>query len=420
MSPRLHIAVAGAGVGGLAVAIALTLAGHRVRIFDRFPEPRPVGSGLVIQPVGQMVLDWLGCGPDARAWGNPIRTLLGVEAPSGITSLIAHYDKEAPGRHGLAMHRASLFAALHRRLVALGIPLQMGVEIAGTAPVAGGSLLLDATGAQHGPFDLLVDALGAHSVLTPLVSRDLPYGALWTSLRWPEDAVQRPDHLTQRYRKARQMVGVLPIGRMPGEPGSRAAFFWSIRADRVADWRAAPLDRWKAEVLDLWPDTAPFLAQITAHDDLAFAQYAHGTLWRPWSGRLVQIGDSAHRTSPQLGQGANMALLDAAALAIALDRTTLDEALPLYARMRRGHLQIYQAMSLFLTPQYQHDSRLLADFRDRIVAPLSRIWPVPRLMGLIASGLVVPPIGGLGYRRGQPLAPGWASGPSPEQGAAPI
>lgn len=403
----LNIAVAGAGVGGLAAAIALTQAGHRVQVFDRFESPRPVGSGLVIQPVGQMVLDWLGCGPMVRDWGNPIRTLLGIEAPSGITSLIAHYDAGAPGRHGLAMHRASLFTALHRRLVALGVPLHMGIEITGSAPVAGGRALL--SGAETvGRFDLVVDALGAHSPLTPLRSRILPYGAIWTSLRWPEAATMPHNQLTQRYRKARQMVGVLPIGRMPDQPGERAAFFWSIRDDVMDAWAEAPLDDWKAEVLNLWPDMAPFLAQIATHEDMSFARYAHGTLWRPWGERIVHIGDSAHRTSPQLGQGANMALLDAAALTEALERAGLEDGLALYGKMRRGHLRLYQGMSLFLTPQYQHDSRLLADFRDRIVSPLSRIWPAPRLMGLIASGLLVPPIGGMGWRGGEAVAPRWA------------
>jgi len=53
MTPRLQIGIAGAGMGGLASAIALHCAGHRVRIFDKFDQPRPVGSGLVVQPVGQ-------------------------------------------------------------------------------------------------------------------------------------------------------------------------------------------------------------------------------------------------------------------------------------------------------------------------------------------------------------------------------
>ncbi|WP_435053611.1 FAD-dependent oxidoreductase [Mesorhizobium australicum] len=42
------IAIAGAGPAGLAAALYVKRAGHRVTIFERFEEPRPVGSGLIL------------------------------------------------------------------------------------------------------------------------------------------------------------------------------------------------------------------------------------------------------------------------------------------------------------------------------------------------------------------------------------
>ncbi|MEZ6022930.1 MAG: FAD-dependent monooxygenase [Hyphomonadaceae bacterium] len=114
-----------------------------------------------------------------------------------------------------------------------------------------------------------------------------------------------------------------------------AAFFWSLRHDARAAWERVPIGAWKQDVLALWPETAPLLAQINGHQDLVFAAYAHRTLGSPIAHKLAHVGDSWHCTSPQLGQGANMALLDAFALARALAaQDDLDSALGEYARMR--------------------------------------------------------------------------------------
>lgn len=140
---------------------------------------------------------------------------------------------------------------------------------------------------------------------------------------------------------------------------------------------------------------APFLAPITVHHQMTAARYSHGTLRRPHAPALVFIGDAAHRASPQLGQGANMALLDAQALAWALTQRDLAGALPLYAQARRWHVRLYQALSAAFTPQYQSDSRLLPVLRDRLLAPLSQVPPLPAILSRLVSGTLIPPVAGM-------------------------
>lgn len=406
--PRLSIGIAGAGIGGLAAAVALRLAGHSVTVFDQFDNPRPVGSGLVVQPVGLHVLDLIGCGPAVRGHGQQLDRLYGFEPRRGVTTLDVRYASGRSGRFGLGIHRGALFGALYKQAEALGNPVTLNAQIVGIRRDGTKRAFRFADGGQSTGFDLIVDALGLHSALSPIVSHPLPYGALWTTLGYVETSATPLRQLSQRYEDARKMVGVLPIGTVKGDATKRAAFFWSLRGDAYQSWRAQPLADWKREVAQLWPALTPYLAQITSHEDLTFARYAHGTLRRPYQDGVVHIGDAAHRASPQLGQGANMALLDALALTLALDAAPLSDAPALYARMRRGHVRVFQGLSRFLTPQYQHDSTALAMLRDRVIAPVSRIWPVPRVMALMASGLVVPPIGGMGYAQGQPVAPYWA------------
>ena len=100
-----------------------------------------------------------------------------------------------------------------------------------------------------------------------------------------------------------------------------------------------------------------------------------------------------HSTSPQLGQGANMALLDAWALSLALRRG----ADPAEAEaLRRRHVRLYQAMSLLLTPVYQSDSRMLPLLRDCLVGPLARLRSVMRLQATMVAGLVGNPLRTMG------------------------
>lgn len=188
------------------------------------------------------------------------------------------------------------------------------------------------------------------------------------------------------------MIGVLPVGRAQAGEGRKAAFFWSLKTAEVEAVKQAGLVRWRARIRDYWPEAAPFLDQITDWEQLTLARYAHRTTLPPHADGIVFIGDSAHSTSPQLGQGANMALLDAAALAHALSSAaTVEQGLAAYAAARRGHVRLFQLLSYAFTPFYQSDSRVIAWLRDRLVATIAKIPPTPQLLAAIVSGTLLDP-----------------------------
>ena len=138
-------------------------------------------------------------------------------------------------------------------------------------------------------------------------------------------------------------------------------------------------------------------AQIRTADQITFARYAHRTIGTPVEERMIHIGDAWHSTSPQLGQGANMALLDAYALAYAL-RTddTLTRNLSLAVSLRRRHVALYQTLSAVFTPAYQSDSVLLPFLRDRLVGSISKMWPATWVQAAMVSGLLGSPLTRLG------------------------
>ncbi|MBC7770532.1 MAG: FAD-dependent monooxygenase [Phycisphaerales bacterium] len=386
----LDIAIAGCGVAGLACAALLRQQGARVVVYDRLETPRPLGSGIILQPVGLHVLDAIGAGAAIRDLGAPIERLYGLSGERVV--LDVRY--KARGRRapcGLGVHRGALFQVLYDAALAGGAEIAGGRDIV----AAHDGRLEFAGGARSARFDLVIDALGVRSPLSRLPQAPLPFGALWASLDWAGKF--DPAALEQRYVAARKMAGVLPIGRLKGEGRQQAAFFWSLKhVDRQA-WSAAPLDAWKDEVRSLWPATEPLLKQIRSHDDLVFASYAHRTMREPVSRHCAHVGDSWHCASPQLGQGANMALLDAFALARALEtQSNLDAALGEYARMRLWHIRLYQAASWMFTPAYQSDSATIAWLRDFIVAPLSRVPLAPALLAALVAGEIGAPLGAIG------------------------
>jgi 2-polyprenyl-6-methoxyphenol hydroxylase-like FAD-dependent oxidoreductase len=288
---------------------------------------------------------------------------------------------------GLAVHRGALFHVLYQAAIDAGADFETGREIVATSD----RRLRFADAGESARFDVVIDALGMRSPLSRAPQAPLPFGALWASLDWAGSFDEAA--LEQRYEQARKMVGVLPIGRLPGSTQKQAAFFWSLKHVDRAAWEAGDLEAWKTDVLALWPETAPLLSQIRAHSDLVFATYAHRTLSDPVSRDCVHIGDSWHCTSPQLGQGANMALLDALALARALERQSdLANALGEYARMRLWHIRLYQLASFLFTPAYQSDSAALAWVRDAVAAPLSRTWPGPKLLAALVAGQIGSPL----------------------------
>ena len=384
----LSIAITGAGIGGLAAASLLADQGHTISLFERFVTPRPVGSGLVIQPVGLAVLDRIGAGDAARALGAPIGRMLGHQE-TGRQVLNVSYRPAAPG---LAMHRAALFEVLWQAMLRAGVTVIAGADVAAADLQSGKRLLRLTVGDTHGPFDLIVDAGGAGSPLSPLTPRALPFGAIWGHVPWPADGNLPPNELRQRYHRASNMAGILPIGSLPGDPTPRAAVFWSLPVAALDGWAARDIDGWKRDAIALWPEIAPFLAGIARSDQMTPARYSHGSLSQPFAPPLVHIGDAAHRASPQLGQGANMALLDALALTEALRLHSVADALPAYARMRRWHVRSYQVMSRLFTPMYQSDSRALPLIRDHILGPMAGLPVVRSILTALVSGDMIPPV----------------------------
>lgn len=370
-----RIAVVGGGVAGCAAAILLRAQGHAVTLFEAVADPRPVGAGLLLQPTGQAILRSLGLLDEVLAHGARVQRLFGDNA-SGRTVLNLDYGRFAPGCFGLGIQRGTLFGLLWRRMVAAGTAVRLATAVEGFAQDDAGVTLTGAAGTALGRFDALVLANGSFSTLragmqVPQSQAPFPWGALWAVLPAPPGFA--PAELRQRFRSAREMVGLMPVGRALDAPAGEARginFFWSLPLADVPAWRAQGLAAWKARVCALMPQCGPLLESVTAPDQLRVARYADVWMDRWHDRRVLAIGDAAHGMSPQLGQGANMALIDAWVLAHCVRAATRPagvawgDAFAQYSGERTPHLRFYQRSSVALTPLFQSHGRVAPALRD--------------------------------------------------------
>ncbi len=386
-SASLHIAIVGYGTAGQAAAILLTRDGHHVDVFEQAAELGPVGAGFLLQPVGLHVLWEMGLLDQALAHGARIDRLFGENA-NGRPVMDMRYAGLDARLFGLGMQRGALFALLAQAWPEVET-VHRGHRI--VAVDDDGRRIRDNAGREFGPYDLVIAADGSASCLRSTVGRinlDRPYpwGALWCLL--PQGAWPHAHELRQRYVAARKMIGMLPVGTRPDDATPRLSFFWSLRTNEFSAWQESGIMPWLGEIETLWPHARAQMASITDAAQLKRASYRDAVL-RQWShGRLVLVGDAAHAMSPQLGQGVNMALMDALALRDALRvEAGIESALTRYERERRAHVRIYQFWSRWLTPLFQSDRDLVARIRDLTFLPLGRVPGGRGQMLRVLSGL---------------------------------
>lgn len=321
--------VVGAGLGGLAAAVALRRAGWEVRVLERAAPDRAAGTGLSLWPNGLRALSELGVevplGEVATLSGRSgVRTVRGrwIARTDIASALLRRY-----GRPLVLTRRDRILTALGERLGPGCV--RFGERVVAVASEPGGVSVRTGTAVYAG--DLAVIADGARSRLRGALFPDragLRYAG-YTSWRMLAPAPPGPVVAAETWGRHGQRFAVLPLG--PGEVYCYATANCAA-GGRGADERdelRARFGRWHEPIpylIDSLPERAAIRTDVF---DLAPPLAVHHR------GRAVLLGDAAHAMTPDLGQGGGQALEDAATLgALVAGDAPLAAALDRYSRLR--------------------------------------------------------------------------------------
>jgi 2-polyprenyl-6-methoxyphenol hydroxylase-like FAD-dependent oxidoreductase len=145
---------------------------------------------------------------------------------------------------------------------------------------------------------------------------------------------------------------------------------------------------WRDRLLRLCPLAEELVAPLRDLDAVTFTTYRHVVMRRWHDGGAVFLGDAAHAMSPHLGQGLNLALLDAWTFAQALEQSpTPRAAFRAYEAQRRAHLRYYAVVTFLLSPFFQSPGVVKGWGRDLFLPLMPRLPWLRRQMLLTMAGI---------------------------------
>lgn len=324
-----EVTIIGAGIGGLAAAVAFAQHGAKVRVFEQAKAIQEVGAGLQISPNGVVVLDALGLGDVARKRAIQSK---GIWLRDGLTGKnVIDFDLEslAAGKPFLLFHRADLQGLLLDAARDIGVEILTGQKIINTVP-GDKSTRIEFANGTHEDVNFLVGADGLHSVLRSALNP--PTKPFFTGqVAWRA--------LVPVKGRNEAIVYMGPGRHMVTYPLRDGSMTNLVAVEERKEWakegwfHSDTPENLHAAFSAFCPDAQEVLKNVK--DVFVWGLHRHPVAMEWHRGRSAILGDAAHPTLPFMAQGAVMALEDAWALADSLDSMGLNDGPALYQARRR-------------------------------------------------------------------------------------
>jgi salicylate hydroxylase len=378
MSARQPILIAGGGIGGLALALALARRDHPSVVLERQQGFVPLGAGIQIGPNGMQVLQALGIADALRPFAGVPEAIVVHAGPSGRVLTRLPLGNWIASRHGApywVAHRGDLHRVLlHAAASEPHITIRTGFDVVSVSQTETGVTAADRSGATVAGRALI----GADG--------------LWSTVRHSFSGMPAPE-----FAGATATRTVIPAGQA-GRLGIPAVGLWlnpqahvvhyPVRSGSEIAVVVIASETWQSREWDAEADAATLLAQLAGFHPSLTSVLRDVSSWRKWSlyrlpplptwtsGRVALLGDAAHPMLPYLAQGGALAMEDALVLANCVYAAdNVSAGLERYASLRRDRARSVQAASARQGRIYRL-SPPLSHVRDVVF----RLAPATRLM----------------------------------------
>ncbi|MFC5069035.1 FAD-dependent monooxygenase [Flaviflagellibacter deserti] len=345
MPPQRPILIAGAGIGGLTLALALARHGMSAAIIERAPALEEIGAGIQITPNAGRILDELGLGQALDTAGLRPDAIRLIDGRTGRAITHMPLGDAAENRWGAPyrlIHRARLQSVLANAVASAGVEIRLATELIDVAQTEDRVIVhvRNTRGDETVATPALIGADGLRSTVrarlgrpTPVFSGQVAWRAVAAVRTGNEAAVWLgPEaHLVTYPVEQRGTLNLVATAQ-----GTSPDRGWGTPASTQE--AGAAFSAWTPTIRQLIASAGPWLK---------WPLYELPQL-SSWSeGRITLLGDAAHAALPHMAQGAAMAIEDAAVLANQLVRWPAEpkQAFTAYEKLRKPRVTAVQRTS---------------------------------------------------------------------------
>lgn len=342
----MKINIIGAGIGGLCTAIALRKNGHEVEIYEAAEVIKPVGAGIIMASNAMQIARRLGFADGIAQAGNVLERF-GVSDHEGRPLQIMDIQaiRAKFGEPSVAIHRGQLQQVLLQQLPYT--PIHLNKRLQSIQQLEGGKVVAFFEDGSQAEADVLIGADGLRSATRKAIFGEKP-------LRYSSHTCWRGiiEHQFEHPHQARELWG---------KTGGKRVAIIQIAPNKVyfyyTEKHKPGFDLPRAELINYlqtqFSEFPPVYAEVIAkakpaeifHDDLYDLKPLHK--WH--HDRVLLLGDAAHATTPNMGQGGCQAIEDAWYLAEYLERyENVTEAFAAFEQFRRPKVNFVVNTSFML------------------------------------------------------------------------